>query len=138
MGLLLIGSHLTIKFGVNFANNLHVSPVLIGMLIVALGTTLPEMTFSIKAARKGQDSLALGDILGTVIADATLVVGLMTLIKPFAFNPQVVYITGLFMFFATVLLFHFIKTGKVLTKKEAWLLALFYFLFISTELIINN
>lgn len=137
MGLLLLGSHLTVKFGVNFANALHVSPVLIGMFIVGLGTTLPELLFSIRAAKHKHDGLALGDILGTVIADATIVVGIVALISPFAFNSRIVYITGMFMLFGTILLFHFIKTGKVLTKKEALLLILFYLLFVSAELLIS-
>lgn len=137
MGLLLLGSHLTVKFGVNFANGLHVSPVLIGMFVVGLGTTLPELLFSIRAAKRKHDGLALGDILGTVIADATVVVGIVALINPFAFNQRIVYITGLFMLFGTILLFHFMKTGKVLTKKEALLLILFYLLFVSAELLIS-
>jgi len=137
MGLLLLGSHLTVKFGVNFANGLHISPILIGMFIVGLGATLPELLFSIRAAKHKHDGLALGDILGTVIADATIVVGILSLISPFAFNPRIVYITGMFMLFGTILLFHFIKTGKVLTKKEALLLVLFYLLFVSAELLIS-
>lgn len=137
MGLLLLGSHLTVKFGVDFANGLHVSPVLIGMFVVGLGTTLPELFFSIKAAKQKHDGLALGDILGTVIADATVVVGIVALISPFAFNRRIVYITGLCMLFGVVLLFHFMKTGKVLTRKEALLLILFYLLFVSAELLIS-
>lgn len=137
MFLLLLGSHLTVKFGVNFANGLHISPVLIGMFIVGLGTTLPELLFSIRAVKRKHDGLALGDILGTVIADATIVVGIVALISPFAFNSRIVYITGMFMLFGTILLFHFIKTGKILTKKESLLLILFYLLFVSAELLIS-
>ena len=48
IGLLLLGSHLTVKFGVKFADGLHISPVLIGMFMVGLSTTLPELFFSIK------------------------------------------------------------------------------------------
>ena len=134
MGLLLLGAHLTIRFGVNFANALNINPVLIGMFVVALGTTLPELMFSIQAARQKHDGLALGDILGTVIADATIVVGIISIIRPFAFNPRIVYISGLFMLFAAILLFYFMKSGKILTKKEVILLVLFYSLFIAAEL----
>jgi len=137
MGFLLLGSHLTVKFGVNFANALHVNPVLIGMFVVGLGTTLPELLFSIRAAKRNHDGLALGDILGTVIADATIVVGIVALISPFAFNSRIVYITGMFMLSGIILLFHLIKTGRVLTKKEALLLILFYLLFVSAELVMN-
>lgn len=138
MALLLLGSYLTVQFGVHVALDLRVSPVLIGMFVVALGTTLPELFFSIRVMKHRSDGLALGDILGTVIADATIVVGIITLINPFSFNQRIVYISGIFMFFATVLLFHFMKTGKKINRQEAFLLILFYLLFVSAELLINS
>ncbi|NMB47848.1 sodium:calcium antiporter [Candidatus Kuenenbacteria bacterium] len=134
---LLLGAHFTVRYGVDLARGLSVSPVLIGMFVVGLGTTLPELLFSIKAARRAYDGLALGDILGTVVADATVVVGLVAMISPFAFNQRIIYISGVCMVFATVLLFHFMKTGKTLTKKEALLLLFFYFVFVTAELLIN-
>ncbi|MFA6486573.1 MAG: sodium:calcium antiporter [Candidatus Magasanikbacteria bacterium] len=138
MGMLLLGSHFTVKFGVNFANYINFSPVLLGMFVVGLSTTLPELMFSVRAAKHNYDGLALGDILGTVVADATIIVGIIAIISPFAFNPQIVYVAGMFMLFGTVLLFHLMKTGKVLTKKEALSLIVFYLLFVSAELLINK
>lgn len=138
MGLILLGSQAIVKFGIDLANVLYISPVLIGMFIVGLGTVLPELIFSIKAARHHQDSLALGDILGTVVADATVVVGIVALICPFEFNRRIVYVTGTFMVLATFLLFYFMKSGKKITKKEAILLFVFYLFFVSVELLISQ
>ncbi len=135
--ILLIGSNFTIKYGVTFAQNIHLSPVLIAMLIVGLGTTLPELLFSLRAAQKKQADLALGDILGTVISDATILVGILALISPFAFPPQIVYSTAIFMFVASLILFAFMRSGKTLTKKEAYLLFAFYILFVLTEYLIS-
>ncbi|MFA5163205.1 MAG: sodium:calcium antiporter [Patescibacteria group bacterium] len=135
---LLAGSHFTVRYGVSLANSLEISPILIGMLVVGLGTTLPELFFSVKAARHHHDDLALGDILGTVIADATIVVGLIALISPFSFNLRIIYITGAFMFLATFLLFIFMKSDKRLSRKEAGLLFLFYVIFVITEFLANR
>ncbi len=135
---LLLGSHFTVKYGVDFARGLNVSPILIGMLVVGLGTTLPELFFSIKAAKHHHDNLALGDILGTVVADATIVVGIMALISPFAFNLRIIYITGLFMFLAIFLLFYFMKSDRILSRKEAFLLFVFYIIFVLTEFLVNR
>lgn len=135
---LLLGSHFTVKYGVDFARGLNVSPILIGMLVVGLGTTLPELFFSIKAAKHHHDNLALGDILGTVVADATIVVGIMALISPFAFNLRIIYITGLFMFLAIFLLFYFMKSDRILNRKEAFLLFVFYIIFVLTEFLVNR
>lgn len=135
---LVIGAHLTVVFGVQFAGALAVNPILIGMFVAGLGTTLPELLFSIRAAKKGEDGLALGDVLGTVIADATIVVGIMAAIRPFSFQPRIIYITGVCMLFAAALVFFFMKSGKRLTKHEVFLLLLFYVVFMTAELFIGG
>lgn len=137
MGFLLLGAHFTVEFGVGLARTLSIPPVLIGMFAVGLGTTLPELFFSIKAVKKEKDDLALGDIMGTVVADATIVIGIVALINPFIFNPRIIYITGIAMVLAIVLLIHFMKTDRTLTKKEAILLVLFYVMFVCAELLIS-
>lgn len=138
MAFLLVSAHYTVEYGVALAEQLNLHPILIGMFLVGLGTTLPELFFSIKAVSKNRDGLALGDILGTVITDATLVVGIMALITPFSFNPQIAYVTGAFMFAAALLLFYFMKTDRVLSKKEAVLLLLFYGAYAVLEFTINS
>ena len=135
---LLLGAHLTVNYGVDLAESLHVRPILIGMLVVGLGTTLPELFFSIKAAKRRHDGMALGDILGTVIADATVLVGVMALINPFAFRPRIIYVTGLFTVTAAVILFYFMKSGKKIDRKEACMLIAFYIIFVLTEFLINR
>ena len=135
---LLIGANLTVKFGVMLSNLLHINPVLIGLFVVGLGTTLPELLFSIRATRKHNDSLALGGILGTVVADATMVIGVVALIKPFSFNPRLIFVTGIFMLLAVFLLMYYMRSGRVLTKKEAYLLLIFYAIFVISELLTAN
>lgn len=138
VGGLLLGSDLTVEYGVYLAQGLSINPILIGMLIVGLGTTLPELIFSIKAAKKNCDDLALGDILGTVIADATIIVGIMALIKPFSFNTRLIYFTGFFMFAGMLLLFYFMKSDHAIKKKEALMLFVFYIIFVLTEFFVNR
>jgi cation:H+ antiporter len=129
---LLLGAYLTVKFSVASAKLIGISPIFLALL-VGLGTCLPELSFSLKAAKHNHGNLALGDILGTVITDATIIVGILSLIKPFAFDQKIIFINGLFMLFAIILLTYFMKTGKVLTKSESLLLLLFYLLFVLTE-----
>lgn len=138
MGVLLAASNFTVKFGVALAEALRISPILIGMLFVGVGTTLPELFFSLKAVKGKEPSLALGDVLGTVITDATIIVGLLALVRPFMFNLRIVYLTAMFMLFAAVLLFYFMKSGKTVSKKEAWFLLFYYLLFILLEFTVAN
>lgn len=135
MAVLLFGANMTVKYGVNLANILKVSPVLVGMLVVALGTTLPELAFSSKSAKGNHDTLALGDMLGTVIADATLVVGIIATINPFFFAKRIIYVTGIFMVLSASLLLSLMKTGRKLTKTESYILVIFYLCFVVSELV---
>lgn len=136
--LLLVASNLTVKFGTLLANGFNVSPIIIGILFVALGTTLPELFFSIKAVRNKSEGLALGDILGTVITDATIVLGIIAVINPFSFDARLIYVTGFFMLCAMFLLFIFMRSGKMLTKREAVFLLLFYIIFVMMEVFVRK
>jgi cation:H+ antiporter len=138
MAILLLGSHFTVASASALARDLGVSPVLIGMLVVGLGTTMPELFFSLKSVQKDDDDLAVGDILGTVLADATIVVGILALISPFAFPLKIVLITGIFMVLASFLLFGLMRSDRALSKKEAHLLMAFWLLFVIVEFLANR
>ncbi|OGI71051.1 hypothetical protein A3B84_02505 [Candidatus Nomurabacteria bacterium RIFCSPHIGHO2_02_FULL_35_13] len=139
MAVLLIGSNFTVTSATSLAYDIGVSPILIGMLVVGLGTTMPELFFSIKSVyKKEDDSLAIGDILGTVLADATIVVGILALINPFAFPQKIIYVTGIFMVVASFVLFHFMRSGRTLSKKESYMLFIFWLIFVIVEFIVNK
>lgn len=135
MACILIGSHYTVHAGGALAMQIGISPVLIGLLIVGLGTTLPELFFSLSALKKHHDSLALGDIIGTVITDATAVVGIVALVSPFSFHPKIVSVTGMFMLAAGIILFYFMWTGKRISRREGLVLFILYALFVCVEVI---
>lgn len=134
MAVLLVGSHFAVTSTANLASNIGISPILIGIFILGLGSTIPELLFSIKSVKKDDDSLAIGDLLGTVLADATILVGILALISPFYFPIKIVYVTGVFMVISSFLLFYFMKSGKTLTKNEAFILFIFWIVFILTEI----
>ncbi len=138
VGFLLVGSHFLVVSAVDLANIVNVSPVLIGMLVVSLGTTFPELLFSDKAVQKHEDGLAIGDILGSVLADATIIVGVLAVISPFYFPTKIVYVTGIFMILASVILLRFMKTDKILTRKEGCLLLSFWLIYVVVELILSR
>ncbi len=138
MGVLLIGSYYTVASATTLATSIGVSPVLIGMLIVGLGTTMPEFFFSLKSLHKHDDSLAIGDILGTVLADATIVVGILAVIAPFSFPKEIIYIAGIFMVASAFILFSLMRSGRMLTQKEAFALFVLWLAFILTELTVGT
>jgi len=137
MVVLLVSSHFVVTSATDLATYLGINPIIIGMFIVSLGTTMPELFFSLKSVIKKDDSLAVGDILGTVLADATVVVGILALINPFYFPVKIVYVTGVFMVIASLILFRLMKTGHALTRTEAYLLLAFWLFFVLVEYIVN-
>lgn len=138
LAIMLIGSYFVVLSATKLADHLGINPILIGMLVVGLGTTLPEFFFSLKSVKRNDDSLAVGDILGTVLADSTIVVGILALAKPFFFPVRIIYITGLFMVVASFVLFKFMKSGKILSRKEATMLFLFWVIFVLVEFLTNT
>lgn len=138
ISILLVSASFTVKFGVDFANEIMVPTVLIGLTVISIGTCLPELLFSIKSIKKSHDELAVGDVLGTVVTDATIVLGAMMLISPFSFSQSVILVTGFGMLFAGLLAIGFITTGKTLTRREGMLLLAFYFMYLAVEFLVNG
>lgn len=138
MALLLIGAHFTSEAAISLAHTLGVNPILIGVLIVSFGTTLPELSFSANAIRNKKDALAIGDILGSVLADATIVVGVVALITPFHFSQSIAYTAGGFMVAASIVLLYFMHTQKKISRREALLLIIIWMGYILAELLVNT
>ncbi|AGW13108.1 calcium/sodium antiporter [Megalodesulfovibrio gigas] len=80
--LLIISSRLLVWGAVEIAHSFGVSDLLIGLTIVALGTSLPELASSVAAARKGEDDIALGNIIGSNLFNTLVVVGIAGMIHP--------------------------------------------------------
>ena len=138
LSFLIASAYFTVKFGVNFANDLKIPPFIIALTIISIGSCLPELIFSLKAVKTNHDELALGDILGTVIIDATIILGIMALINPFNFNPSIIYSTGIILFAAGILVVLFLKSGKLLSKREGILLLIFYLISLIIGFAVNK
>jgi len=138
LAMLLVGSHFTVTSATNMADALKISPILIAMLVVGLGTTMPELFYSLKSIKKKDDGLAIGDILGTVLADATIVVGILAFISPFSFPAKIVYITGALMVVASLVLLGFMQSGRAISRKEGIMLLVFWIIYALTEFMVNK
>ena len=81
---LIIASHILIWGGVEIATAFDISDLVIGLTVVAIGTSLPELAASISAVRKNEHELALGNVIGSNLFNATMVIGISRLISPAA------------------------------------------------------
>jgi cation:H+ antiporter len=80
--LLIVGANLIVNGATRFARIKGIPTVIVGITIVSLGTTLPELTIALFAGFKGQTDIALGNAIGTVIANSLLILGIAALIRP--------------------------------------------------------
>jgi len=104
--LLIVSSRMLVWGAVNVAQALGVSDLLIGLTIVAVGTSLPELASSIAAARRGENDLAVGNVIGSNIFNTLVVVGLASVIAPIqAADPEVMSRDVPIMSALTLLLF---------------------------------
>ncbi|MBI4146267.1 sodium:calcium antiporter [Candidatus Woesearchaeota archaeon] len=115
------------------AINIGIPAMIIGLVLIALGTTLPEFTFSLQSIRKGHSSLAIGDLLGVVVVDATIITGITALIQPVTLNLFLLSIVGVFTAIAAVFALMFMRTDETINKNEAITLILFYIAFVVVQ-----
>jgi len=136
--LLLLAAEGVVKSALSFSSYLKIPVTLVGILIVSLGNSLPDLSFVIQTARKSDDWLLLGDLIGGTIITATLVLGIVSLISPIKITdiPSVV-IGRTFLIISALLFIFFIRSGKKITKKEGIFLILVYILFLAVEIFIK-
>lgn len=120
------------------AIGLGVPSIIIGVVLTALGTTLPEFTFSLASIRKGRSDLAVGDLLGVVVVDATIVVALMALISPIVVSVSLLSVIGAFTALAAVFSVLFMRSGGRVTSNEAYLLVFLYVAFLVVQVLVGG
>ena len=115
LALLLIGGEAVVRGSVALAGRLGVSPLIVGLTIVGFGTSLPELVVSVNAALSGSPGIAVGNVIGSNIANSMLILGVGALILPIAVSPQAVRRDALCMVAATV-----VFVGLGLTGGLVW------------------
>jgi len=105
LGTLLIGAELLVNGAIGVATLLGISEVVIGILVVALGTSLPELAVSLASALKGEYGLAIGNIVGSNIFNLLAVIGVAATIAPAALPPTVLSLHIFVMVAFTLVLF---------------------------------
>jgi cation:H+ antiporter len=105
IAILLLGAHLLVDGSISIANTLGVSEVVIGILLVAFGTSLPELAVSLVSAMKGEYGLAIGNIVGSNIFNLLAVIGVAATIAPTPMAPSVLSLHIFVMVAFTLVLF---------------------------------
>lgn len=122
-----IGGDLVVNNAKLIATALNVSEKIIGLTIVAIGTSLPELVTSVTAAIKGESDIAIGNIIGSNIFNMLLIIGVSATIHPITYN--ITYNSQMIILFIAMtlmLIFPFIKPKDELSRKNGLILVLLY------------
>lgn len=121
LGALVLGAELVVREGSALAARFHISPLVVGMTVVSLGTSLPELAIGLNAAHQGNAGLAVGNIVGTNLVNILLVLGICAVIRPVAFERRTLRVDLPVMTGAALLLFVLAVDGNLTTGDGLWL-----------------
>jgi cation:H+ antiporter len=111
-----MGAEMAVRSILRMTGDFNLDPLLIGITLVAMGTTLPDIAASYHAARRGFGDLALGEGIGANIVTVLLTFGLMGIIKPFDFDSEMVWPMLVVMNLATFLVLVFMIRSMRITQ----------------------
>jgi cation:H+ antiporter len=129
----LISAKLSVDSAVRIADIFSLTKSFIGATIIALGTSLPELSIDVTAAKRGNIQLALGDAIGSCMTNLTLVLGVTGLLSQSTFNITVVSSLIVFLVITNMLFWYFIETKKKLNQKEGMTFIIIYLIFLFVE-----
>lgn len=120
---LLVGAEILVRAGASLAGRFGVPPIVIGLTVVSIGTSLPELAIGIDAARGGSPALAVGNIVGTNLVNLLFILGLAALLVPVAFERRTLRFDLPAMVVAALALYVLARDG-VLARTDGVLLLL--------------
>lgn len=135
MGALLLAAEFVVEGSVQLAELWSVPTSVAGLLIVSLGTGLPELTLAITALRRGATGIAVGDMIGSNICDILFSLGAGAMISGFTVEPVLLFFDTPFMFLVAFLVIGLFLRNMRLERKEALVLILVYVSYVLLKLI---
>ena len=138
--LLIKGADFLVDGASEIAKKFHIPEIVIGLTIVAIGTSMPELVVSVTSALEGHSDLAIGNVVGSNIANMFLILGVCSIIKPLVFKKETRLFEMPFNIFSTIILFFLCINGSGeqinrITREEGIILLAFCILFIIYNLI---
>lgn len=138
--LLIKGADFLVDGASEIAKKFHIPEIVIGLTIVAIGTSMPELVVSVTSALEGHSDLAIGNVVGSNIANMFLILGACSIIRPLIFKKETRLFEIPFTILATIMLFFLCINGSgeqinTITREEGIILLVFCILFIFYNLI---
>ena len=130
----IITSRVVVWSAVNIAEFYNVPEIIIGLTIVAIGTSLPEISTAVTAALKGEGEIAVGDIVGADILNILWIIGVSAVVRPIHLETRIVHFSFLWMFLIVGTMLISMRIGYKLRKSSGVILLVMYFVYIFTNI----
>lgn len=133
---LLFFAKLAVDYGRALATDISISFLILGLVFYAVSVSLPELVFSLRALKEKKYSLAFGDLIGALVANLTLVLGLTALINPIVLEARIeFFLAASFLALLTIFYYLIIKYQVNLTRAVGLILIALYFAFLVLEIV---
>ena len=137
IGLIIIGFILLVKgadFLVDGASNIakkfHIPEIIIGLTIISIGTSMPELFVSITSALEGRSDMAMGNVLGSNICNLLLILGVSAIVRPIIFKKETRLIEIPMCLILSIVFMVMCNMGQDISKQEGIILSVLFILFI--------
>ncbi|MBD3259152.1 calcium/sodium antiporter [Candidatus Woesearchaeota archaeon] len=131
---IVFGAKYLVNEAIFFADMLKIPQTIIGITLIAVSTSLPELMVTISAVRKGYGTIALGNVIGSNITNIFLILGVSGLIYPLAAIKSTLFLTAPFVILMSILLLIFIKSYWQIRRIEGIIFIILYAVFIAALL----
>ena len=128
--LLIVGADLLVDGASGIAKKFHIPEIIIGLTIVSIGTSMPELFVSITSALEGHSDMAIGNVIGSNLSNLLLILGLSTMIKPVVFQKETRLYEIPMCLASTLILMLFCNTNAKISIGESAVLLVLFCMFI--------
>lgn len=133
--LLIMGARSLLNGALGISEALQISEAVVGLTVVAVGTSLPELTISLLAVIRGNTDVAVGNILGSNLFNLLGILGIAVLFEPISVNQRILEFDQWILLGTAIILFIFMMTGRKLTRGEGIILLTGYILYVTVSYI---
>ena len=128
--MLMLGAQWLVDGASTFARKYHIPEIIIGLTIVSIGTSMPELMVSLTSAIGGHADISIGNVIGSNLCNLMLILGLTSLIVPLVFSKTTKKYDIPIMIFSTVIVFLVANIGETIGRVDGLLLSIVFIVFI--------
>lgn len=136
--LLIKGADFLVEGSSQIAKKFHIPEIIIGLTIVSIGTSMPELFVSVTSALEGRSDMSMGNVIGSNIANLLLILGLSTVIRPIKFQKETRLIEIPMCLILTIIFMVFCNTGTGISRPESIMLLVLFVIFIVYTIIMGK